>query len=392
MKHDIEQLLQQALSPTEEPDLWLNEKILQTAKENEYMKKRRSRIPTGAAVAVLTLMIASLGVFAGWKYLAPQNVAKVFADESLAKAFETEDAILINETQEYGGYKITLLGIVSGKGLSDYTNWDDEGNLIDDMTYIVTAIENADGTPRPSTSDDAYGEDSFYVSPYIKGLPMWEYNAHSLTGGGYSECVVDGIQYRILEIGNLEIFANRGIYLGVSSGSFYNSEAFVMDETTGEITRNESCKELNALFKLLIPAFKGDETAVEAFLEEFEEKYSAESDTADEASEEPETESDRPAKIAEETADWTLEDFHANAKCFYEEKLSIDEDNSVSYEYEFEDGSGSEATQWLDHLFPEKQTGAFVAAAFYASDNEEVTIETFELLEDGTVMLRVFLM
>lgn len=387
MKHDVEQLLQQALSPTEEPNLWLNEKIIQTAKENEYMKKRRSRIPTGAAVAVLTLMIASLGVFAGWKYLAPQNVAKVFADESLAKAFETEDAILINETQEYGGYKITLLGIVSGKGLSDYTNWDDEGNLIDDMTYIVTAIENTDGTPRPDTSDDAYGEDSFYVSPYIMGLPMWEYNAHTLTGGGYSECVVDGIQYRILEIGNLEIFANRGIYLGVSSGPFYNSEAFIMDETTGEITRNESYAELNALFKLPIPAFKGDETAVETFLAEFEEKYSA-----DKITEESEAELEKPTIAAEETADWTLADFQANAECVYEENLSIDEDNSVSYKYEFENGSGSEGTQCLDHLFPEQQTGAFVAATFYCSNNEAVTIETFEILEDGTVMLRVFLM
>ena len=65
MKHDVDALLQQALSPSEEPAPWLNEKIMQIAKETEHMKKGRNRIPTGIAVAVLTLMAASLGVFGG---------------------------------------------------------------------------------------------------------------------------------------------------------------------------------------------------------------------------------------------------------------------------------------------------------------------------------------
>lgn len=386
MKYDVEQLLQQALSPSEEPDFRLNEKIMQTAKENEQMKKRRLRIPMGAAVAVLTLMLGALGVFAGWKYLAPENVAREFSDEKLAKAFETEGAIAINETQEYGGYKITLLGIVSGKGLSEYTHWDDQGNIIDDMSYIVTAIENADGTPRPDTRDENYGEDYFYVSPYIQGIKMSELNAHWLSGG-YSECVVDGVQYRILEIGNLEIFAKRGIYLGVSYGPFYNSEAYVMDEVTGEITRNESYKGLNALFELPIPAFKGDEAAVEAFLAEMKEAhvYPAE----EEAAEEEVVPLDKTHEVVLEVEDWTLADFQANAECIYEEKLAIDENNAISYQYELEDGSGSDATQWMEYLFTEKETGAFVAACIYGGD-EKVTVETFEMLEDGNVMLRVF--
>ena len=386
MKYDVEQLLQQALSSNAEPSPWLNQKIVQTAKENENMKKRKSRIPSGVAIAVLTLIIASLGAFAGWKYLAPENVARVFADEKLAKAFETEDAILINETQEYGGYKITLLGIVSGKSLSEYTLWDDEGNIVDDMTYIVTAIENADGTPRPDVSDENFGEDYFYVSPYIKGMNMWEYNAHTLLGGGYSECVVDGIQYRILEISNIEIFANRGVYVGVNAGPFYNSKAFVMDEVTGEITRNEAFEGLNALFELPIPAFKGDEAAVEAYLKELEAKGSEKTETPEES----DAELDEIAIALQKTQDWKLEDFQANAECVYEEELTIDENYAVSYQYELEDGSGSDGTHWLDYLFKEKKTGEFVVGTVFGDEN--ICFETFEMLEDGDVMLRVYVM
>ena len=32
-----------------------------------------------------------------------------------------------------------------------------------------------------------------YVSPYIKGLSMIDYNAHTLGAGGYTENVIDDI-------------------------------------------------------------------------------------------------------------------------------------------------------------------------------------------------------
>lgn len=185
MKYELDQLLQQALSPDQEPSLWLNQKIIQKIKENEKMKRRKSRLSIGIAAVAATLMIASLGVVAGWKYLAPQKVAEEFAD--------TEGALFVNETQE-----------------------------------------NADGTPRPDVADDAYGNEEFYISPYIKGLSMAECNVHTL-GGGYSEDVLDGIQYRIMECDNIEMFAHRGIYLGVSDGTAPNANAYFMDSQTGEI-------------------------------------------------------------------------------------------------------------------------------------------------------------
>ena len=54
-----------------------------------------------------------------------------------------------NPLQESGGYRVTLLGSVAGKNLSDCLAWDDAGLPKDDRLYTVVAIEHADGTPMP---------------------------------------------------------------------------------------------------------------------------------------------------------------------------------------------------------------------------------------------------
>ena len=58
MKDDrnLEQLLQQALSPKEEPGYWLNQSILKKAKERESMGKTyKKRIPAAALMAAAVL-------------------------------------------------------------------------------------------------------------------------------------------------------------------------------------------------------------------------------------------------------------------------------------------------------------------------------------------------
>lgn len=395
MKIDMEQLLQQALSPEGEPDDWLNQNIMQRAKEKTCMKNRKRRFSAAAAAVVALLLTASIGVVAAVRYLTPDQVARSFSDEPLSKAFQTEEAILVNETQEYAGYRITLLGVVSGEGLSEYVEWDEQGIIQDDKTYVVTAIENADGTPRPDVADEAYGEDPFYVSPYIKGLPMAEHNAHTL-GGGYSEDIIDGIQYRIMECDNVEMFAGRGLYLGVSDGSFYKADAFVMDGETGVITRNSNYNGVNALFELPIPKEKGDEATVEAYLREKEDavKKDAEAfeDTIDEEDKTMPAEARKELRAIEEISEtiktWTLSDFEANAHCIYEEELTITADGYISYEYSYGDGGGSEAFVLVDMLFDEMTPGLSKYSA--VQGNDPAYIETYELLENGNIMLRVF--
>ena len=52
MKKDINELLKHALTPTQEPDFWLNQKILNQIKETNRMDgKKMRRIPAAAIAA-----------------------------------------------------------------------------------------------------------------------------------------------------------------------------------------------------------------------------------------------------------------------------------------------------------------------------------------------------
>lgn len=402
MKHetDMDQLLRQALSPYEEPDDRLNQKILNRAKETEDMSRRyHKRIPAVAMAAAAVLFVGSITTVAAWKYLTPDKVAEMVEDKTLAAAFQSEDAIAVNETQEYGNYRITLLGMVSGKNISQYIiDADDAKNVRDDRTYVVAAIENKDGSPRPDTGDEAYGEDPFFVSPLIKGQdPNW-YNIVTMNGG-YSELVQDGVQYRIIELDNVEIFADKTLYLAVSSGTFYDNNAYVFNEDTGEITRNESYEGVNALFRMPIDEAKADKEKADAYLQQLEQNLSGEGsgskDTEDISSDEKE-ESDFMTRVSDKIAGWTEEEMKQNCQLLEDltQTLTPDKDGNISYSYQIggeEGGEGSKAVLSVDNIFENHQTGTLKTGTIYSGNEEnEVYIEAFILNEDGTVTLQVY--
>ena len=175
MKNKMDELLKNALAPMDVPDERLNYQVLGKIKEKEIMKKNK-KIPAAAVIAAATLVFGSVTVFAAHHYLSPAEAAMEVEDDTLKKAFLGEEAVLVNETQEMGGYKITLLGSVAGKNLSDYLSWDDAGLPKDDRLYTVVAIEHGDGTPMPDTSSADYGKEPFYASCYIRGLNPLEYS------------------------------------------------------------------------------------------------------------------------------------------------------------------------------------------------------------------------
>ena len=267
MKRDYDELLKQALAPYEEPDFWLNQKILREVKEKKSMKKRNyKKIPAIIFSTALVLGVGTITTFAAWKYLMPNEVAEVVKNEKLADAFMTEEAVFINETQSYGGYHVTFLGIVSGNNLTKQIVKDENGVIHSDLSHIVVAIENADGTPMPDTSEDAYGELEFLVTPLIEGYNPVTYNAFAF-GGSYTDEVVDGILYRIMECDNVEMFADCNLHLAVLDSTFYRANAYHYDEMGGEIRRNESYEGLNALFSLPLDVAKADPEAAEVYME-----------------------------------------------------------------------------------------------------------------------------
>lgn len=399
MRCDMEQLLRKALSSKEEPDYWLNQRIIQKIqeKESETMseKNRRLRIPAAAMIAAVVIVAGSVSAYAAWRYLTPEQVAQTAEDQKLAAAFEGEDAVAVNAVQEYGNYRITLLGIVSGKNLSQYAGWDENGDVLDDRTYVVTAIENADGTPRPDTSEEGYGEDPFFVSPLIEGLNPAIYNSVTMDGG-YSEMVEDGIQYRIAECNNVEMFADRQVYLCVNDGSFYNNEAYLYDEASGSIGRNEDYQGVNALFTLPLDKSKADKEAADKYVKEFEKEWNQEADSAGTGAEETKGEESEGegflSQVSKKIENWKQEDFDKNAKLIKEMEITPNEDGDFEYEYEIEnEGAGSKGTLGMEMLSERDDGNMAKFRSIISGDSpQSAYIETYTLKEDGNMVLRVY--
>lgn len=393
MKYDMDKLLRNALSSQEEPEDCLNQRIIKKVqeKESENMSKKNRRIgiPAVAMLAAAILVAGSASVYAAWRYLSPQQVAQTNEDKKLAAAFDSEDAVMLGEVQEYGNYRITLLGIVSGKNLSEYIAEDEKGNVLDDRTYVVTAIENKDGTPRPDTSADNYGEDPFFVSPLIQGLNPAIFNSVTMSGG-YFETVENGVQYRVAECDNVEKFADRQVYLCVSDGNFYNNNAYTYDEQTGSISRNEQYQGVNALFTLPLDASKADKAAAEAYVKELEDEWNGGSEGEEVKA--GESEENITSRVAKEVENWTYEDFEQNAELIKELELPPNEEGEFEYKYEIgEEGLASKGTLGEAALSERDEGNMSKFRTIMDGENPQTAyIETYTLKEDGNVILRVY--
>lgn len=75
--------------------------------------------------------------------------------------------------------------------------------------------------------------------------------------------------YRLIECDGVKMFADRGGYLAISSGSpFYNSEAFTYEDSTGEIRPNNDYDGAAVLFDLPLDTSKADPVRAEVYLQQ----------------------------------------------------------------------------------------------------------------------------
>lgn len=326
----IDRLLEQALSPTVQPDNELNKAVIKQIKESNVMKRVNHRAAMPVLAAILILM-ASVTALAAWNLLSPKQVAESVGDKNLAAAFEDENAIEINESVVSDGYSITLLGVVSGENLSAFKDSSESINA--DRTYAVVSIGKEDGSPMPSTQDEDYDKVPFFISPLVKGQKPWLLNIASMNGA-YSSIVKDGIMYRLIECDGVGIFADRGLYLCVSSSNFYDTKAYDFNEQTGEITPKKDYEGVNILFNLPLDVTKANPEEAERYLKDLFKE------------DEPET--------AEDTNELNLDELMANAELIKgsEKVLTVDENGMVNYE--FDNGKVSVAA---GELFKEDQNG-----------------------------------
>lgn len=278
MRDKLDELLTHVLTPREEPGDILNRKILEQVKEREYMNRKKYKRASAAVIAAAVVAASSITAVAALQYRSASNVAEQVGDEQLAGHFaqqasdagivtdppgvagQADNGSIVGESQSLGGYKVTVLGLVSGEGLSEYER-KSGGQVRSDRTYCVVAIAREDGTAMDAEHGD------FFVSPLIGGLEPWKYNAVTLCGN-YSQFVEEGILYRLLECDNIECFADHELYLCVTDTSSYDPSLYHHDETTGSISRNTEYTGLNALFELEMDTSLADPARAQALIDE----------------------------------------------------------------------------------------------------------------------------
>ncbi|MFD3257187.1 hypothetical protein ACE3MQ_01075 [Paenibacillus lentus] len=356
-----ERLLKEALASTAEPEEHLNQVIIDRYKERTAMKRiNRKRVSIGVMAAVFTLLM-SVTAFAAVQFFSPKQVAEHLGENILAKAFESGDAIEINESAASGGYYFTLYGIVSGAGLKELSG--PEQNVYPDRSYAVVSVARQDGAPMPATSDPDYGKESFFISPLIKGLKPWQINIATMNGG-YGEVVLDGIMYRLIECDGIEMFADRGVYMAISSGSpFYDNQAFTYNESTGEISPNKDYDGAAVLFDLPLDKTKADPLKGEEYLRQLPMEPSS---TAEEIPVNPSGSEDRAVSDANQESDMIREIEALKAKIpggtvipESVQEVTYESNGNIHYEYD-----GWSVSISPDELFTEGQTGNSDAVQF----------------------------
>ncbi len=240
--------------------------------EDAMSKKRSYRHGSrvAAAAACTVILLGSGSAYAAYRYLNPsQIVDEISADSALSKAFADKDAITINETQTSNGYDITLLGLVSGEKLDLYVPDETKKEVSGKHTYAALAVSKSDGSRMANRN--------FCVSPLINGETFTDVNAATLNVG-LSWFEKDGIIYELIECDNLEIFADRGVYLSLVDNFGDEVAAFQMDEATGNYHKVEDYAGTSALFALPLDKDKADTVAAEDFLASIKQESDSETD------------------------------------------------------------------------------------------------------------------
>lgn len=224
-------------------------------KETDIMqisKTKKMAAMIAAAVALLAVSVSAVMLL-----LTPAQVAQHHDQPLLAEAFESGDAIVLNETVESGDFEITLLGLVSGENL-DVRNQD----LNRAHTYAVLALRRLDGEPLENETFDFM---SYTMTPLVAGYAPTAVNNWTLDAyaSGFAE---GGLYYYLLDTASIEMFADHTVYMAFYEGMAPSNSIFTMAED-GAIRFAEDFEGVQALFTLPLDPAKADPAAAEAFVE-----------------------------------------------------------------------------------------------------------------------------
>lgn len=224
-------------------------------KEKPMMQFKRTK--KMAALIAASVAVLAVSVSAAVLWLSPAQVAEKLGDPPLAQAFDGEDALLLNETVQAGDYTITLEGLVSGKGISRWCDADGS------HTYAVASVARTDGTPLSEENFDILGGGTFAISPLVAGYAPQAVNSWTLDGGCAS-FFEDGAAYYVLDTLDIQMFADRTVYLAVYQGFVPSYDTFSVAEDGTYSLRDGTA---GALFTLPLDESLADPAAAQAFVE-----------------------------------------------------------------------------------------------------------------------------
>lgn len=276
MNDKLDEILYDALKENDTPSPMLNRQILSKAYlEEKQMKSIRKNIAAAAAITLCVGLAGGGTAYAAYRYLTSSEIAETVSDNhNLADAFESEDAVLINEAQQSGNYVFNFLGLVSGSKLEPYISDDVDSRISQKKTYATVAISMKDGSDMPYKN--------FCVSPLIGEVPVDVANNGTM-GTSLIWFEQDGIIYELVECDDLEIFADRGVWLSVVENFGDEVNAYVLNEQDGSYSKNEAFEGISALFKIPFDESKADKAAADEYIKNLENRTDAETEEADQA-------------------------------------------------------------------------------------------------------------
>lgn len=264
-RNNINTLLERNLKSEYEPSAELNQRVLQLVKEKKMNQNKSRRLRPMAAAVAVTAILAIGGVtgYAAYKYLQPSQVAiETFENDKLANAFQGENVVETSQQISQNGYTFTLLGLTSGKGLTDQFDITNE-EIKETESYAVIAIENADGTKMSEENSIS----DFLVTPLIGDQNPWEVNIFGLNGFA-TQIVRDGIYYRIIGCSDLNMFADRGVYIAVCNDMSDLRQGYEVDKISNTISAIDDYNGLNVVFKLPLDIKNADHAKADQILEQ----------------------------------------------------------------------------------------------------------------------------
>ena len=208
-------------------------------KEQNKMSMNRTKKITLLAAAAVALLAVTVSAAVLW--LTPAQVAEELNDPMLAEAFQSEAAVILNETQTVGDYTVTLMGMVSGANISQWC-----ADVQESRPYAVVSLVRTAGTPLT--------EELYDVAVNVFTL-----------NGACSSFLRDGRAYYVLDTQNLEIFSDHTVYLALYEGFAAPSyERFSLAED-GTVDLRDNVT--GCMFTLPLDTHTADPDAARAFVE-----------------------------------------------------------------------------------------------------------------------------